>query len=148
MQDASVRLIEGDIAFDDRGSVSFVNGFAFDGVKRFYVVKNHSTAVVRAWHAHHREAKYVSVVQGAAIVGAVKIDDWESPSRDVAPARYVLAGGSPAVLYIPSGYANGFRTLTQNTIIQFFSTSSLEESRGDDTRFDACHWDIWNVTDR
>jgi dTDP-4-dehydrorhamnose 3,5-epimerase-like enzyme len=148
MQDSGVCVIQGNRAFDDRGSVSFVNDFSFAGVKRSYAVRNHSTEIIRAWHAHRREAKYVSVVQGAAIVGAVKIDDWESPSANVQPARYVLASGAPSILYIPSGYANGFKTLTEDTIVVFFSTSSLEESMGDDTRFDARHWDIWNVTDR
>ena len=148
MESDSVRLIRGGIAFDDRGSLSFANDFAFAGVKRFYAVRNHSSDVVRAWHAHRREAKYVSVLQGAAIVGAVKIDDWESPSPDVTPARYVLASGAPSVLYVPAGYANGFKTLTEDTIILFFSTASLEDSVGDDTRFEARYWDIWNVTNR
>ncbi|MGA3023282.1 MAG: dTDP-4-dehydrorhamnose 3,5-epimerase family protein [Bryobacteraceae bacterium] len=148
MQSPGVCLIKGNVAFDDRGSISFVNDFSFAGVKRSYAVRNHSTGVIRAWHAHRREAKYVAVVEGAAIVGAVQIDDWESPSADATPARYVLASGAPSVLYIPAGYANGFRTLTENTIVVFFSTSSLEDSVGDDTRFDARYWDIWNVTDR
>jgi len=30
----------------------------------------------------------------------------------------------------------------------FFSTSSLQESQGDDFRFDARYWDIWNVVER
>jgi dTDP-4-dehydrorhamnose 3,5-epimerase len=143
-----VRLIKGSSSFDDRGSVSFANDFTFAEVKRFYVVRNHSTGVVRAWHAHRREAKYVTVLQGAAIVGAVKIDDWAAPSPDMVPARHVLAAGNSSVLYVPSGYANGFKTLAQDTIVVFFSTASLEESAGDDTRYDARHWDIWNVTDR
>jgi len=128
--------------------VSFVNDFAFAGVKRFYAVRNHSRGVVRAWHAHRRESKYVTVVQGSAIVGAVKIDDWDSPSRDLTPHRYVLSAGAPSVLYIPAGFANGFKPLTEDAIILFFSTSSLEESAGDDTRYDARYWDIWDVVDR
>jgi hypothetical protein len=34
-------------------------------------------------------------------------------------------------------------TLDENTIIQYFSTSSLEESLGDDIRFKHDKWDIW-----
>jgi hypothetical protein len=30
----------------------------------------------------------------------------------------------------------------------FFSTSTLEESRGDDVRYDARYWDIWQVIER
>ena len=63
-------LLEGGLAVDDRGSVAFVNAFDFEGVKRFYVVANHRQGFVRAWHAHRREAKYVTVVTGAAVVAA------------------------------------------------------------------------------
>ena len=51
-------LFSGDVAVDDRGEVSFVNDFDFEGVKRFYTVKNHRRGFVRAWHAHRREAKH------------------------------------------------------------------------------------------
>jgi dTDP-4-dehydrorhamnose 3,5-epimerase len=139
---------EGGRAVDDRGEVGFVNDFNFAGVKRFYTVANHRSGFVRAWHAHRREAKYVTIVQGAAIVGAVEIDDWDAPSKDSKVYRYVLSSHKPSVLYIPAGYANGFMSLTEDTILIFFSTSTLEESRGDDVRYDARYWDIWQVIER
>jgi dTDP-4-dehydrorhamnose 3,5-epimerase-like enzyme len=141
-------LIAGGLAVDDRGELAFVNGFNFAGVKRFYLVSNHRAGLVRAWHAHRREAKYVTAVAGAAVLGAVRIDDWDSPSRELAVDRFVLSAHTPAVLYIPPGYANGFMSLTADLKLMFFSTSSLEESRGDDVRYDARHWDIWQVVER
>jgi dTDP-4-dehydrorhamnose 3,5-epimerase len=141
-------LYTGDLAVDDRGEVGFVNEFDFAGVKRFYTVKNHGALFVRAWHAHRREAKYVTVVEGAAIVGAVRIDNWEKPSRDLPAERFVLSAHKPAVLYIPPGYANGFMSLTQDLKLMFFSTASLEESRGDDFRYDSRYWDVWQVAER
>ena len=33
--------IPGDKIFDNRGSLSFVNSFGFNGVKRFYLIQNH-----------------------------------------------------------------------------------------------------------
>jgi dTDP-4-dehydrorhamnose 3,5-epimerase-like enzyme len=149
MADASAPvLIAGGLAVDDRGDLAFVNGFRFAGVKRFYLVSNHRAGLVRAWHAHRREAKYVTAVAGAAVLGAVRIDDWDSPSRELAVDRFVLSAHTPAVLYIPPGYANGFMSLTADLKLMFFSTSSLEESRGDDVRYDARHWDIWQVVER
>ncbi len=142
------RLIKGGLAVDDRGRVSFVNDFDFEGVKRFYTVENHTSGFIRAWHAHKKEAKYVLVVQGAALVGAVAIDDWDTPSKDAQVHRHVLSAASPAVLYVPAGYANGFMSLTEDTKIMFFSTSSLAESAGDDFRYDARHWDPWTVEER
>jgi dTDP-4-dehydrorhamnose 3,5-epimerase-like enzyme len=142
------KLLQGGLAVDDRGEVGFVNDFDFAGVKRFYTVKNHRPGFVRAWHAHRREAKYVGVLEGAALVGVVPIDDWERPSRDAEVHRFVLSANRPAVLFIPPGYANGFMSLTADTRLIFFSTSTLEESQEDDIRYDARYWDIWNVTER
>ena len=141
-------LIEGSLGVDDRGEVAFVNDFRFEGVKRFYTVVNHRVGFVRAWHAHRNETKYVTVVQGAAVVAAVAIDDWERPSKEARVHRYVLSAQKPAVLYIPAGHANGFMSLTGDAKLMFFSTSTLEESRGDDVRYEARYWDAWQVIER
>jgi dTDP-4-dehydrorhamnose 3,5-epimerase len=142
------RLIEGETRIDDRGQLSFVNDFSFDDVKRFYVVSNHQAGFIRAWHAHRHETKYVFVLQGAAIVGAVQIDDWKTPSRDSEVHSFVLSADKPAVLCVPSGFANGFKSLTTDTQVAFFSTATIEESQDDDIRFDSRYWDIWNVVER
>jgi dTDP-4-dehydrorhamnose 3,5-epimerase len=142
------QLIEGGLVLDDRGEVGFINDFNFDKVKRFYWVNNHKPGFVRAWHAHKREAKYVTVVQGAALIGAVEIDDWNTPSKDSKVWRYALSDHKPSILYIPAGYANGFMSLTEETKLIFFSTSSIEESKGDDFRFDARYWDPWQIIER
>ena len=146
----NIKLINGGIAVDDRGSLSFVNDYNFYGVKRFYQVTNFSTTTIRAFHGHLREAKYVYVAEGSAIVAAVKLDNVENPSKEEKVHRYILSDKKPQVLFIPPKYANGFRSLEENTRIQFFSTSSLEESKGDDYRFPVDYWgkDIWDVENR
>lgn len=141
-------LIEGGLAVDDRGKVAFVNDFSFEGVKRCYMVSNHRVGFVRAWHAHRREAKYIMVLKGEAIVAAVAIDDWDNPAKDSYINRYILSEQKPAVLYIPPAYANGFMTLSPDTLMMYFSTSSLEESQGDDIRYHARYWDPWQVEER
>ncbi len=142
------RLIEGEVRIDDRGELLFVNGFNFDGIRRFYIVSNHQAGCVRAWHAHRHEAKYVLVVQGVAIVAAVQIDDWQEPNRNSEVHRFVLSAAKPSILYIPPGFANGFKSLTADTKLVFFSTATIEESQNDDVRFDAHYWDIWAVVER
>ena len=57
------------------------------------------------------------VVQGSMLVCAVKIDNWDAPSPTLPIHRYVLSDRSPAVLYIPAGYANGFMSLTEDAKI-------------------------------
>lgn len=137
-------LIKGHKAKDARGVVSFVNKFIFSRVKRFYIIENKRKDFVRAWHGHKNEAKYVFVVLGQALIGAVKIDNWKSPSRRIKIYRFLLSSTNPAILCIPKGYANGFKSLTKDAKIIFFSTRTLTESQKDDFRFDAKYWDIWD----
>jgi len=148
-KDNCPQLIKGDIAVDDRGKLSFVNDFNFKGVKRFYIVENHQTNFTRAWHAHKKEAKYVIVLKGSAIVAAVKIDNWKKPSKKQKVFRYVLSEDKPSVLYIPNGYANGFKSLTSDLKIMYLSTSTIEESKGDDIRYSADYFpQVWDVVER
>jgi dTDP-4-dehydrorhamnose 3,5-epimerase-like enzyme len=137
-------MYKGDIAVDDRGKVTFVNDFNFEDVKRFYMVENHSKGFIRAWHGHKKEAKYVFVVSGAIILAILPIDDTK-PSVE----RYVLSADKPQVFHIPAGYYNGFKTLTDDTKVIFYSTATLEESKTDDERLYAnIKSDIWDVIER
>lgn len=143
-------VIEAGLAIDDRGSLTFANDFNFSDVKRFYMVENVSTDVIRAWHGHQREGKYVLVVKGSAIVAAVRMDDIISPSKDNEVNRYVFSEKKPQILFIPPGYANGFKALEPNTKVIFFSTSTLKESKDDDYRFPADYWGskVWEIENR
>lgn len=142
------KLIKGGIAVDDRGEVGFVNDFSFEKVKRFYTLSNHTKGFVRAWHGHKKESKYFYVISGAALICAVKVDNWESPGTSSEVKRFTLSGKNPSVLYIPAGYANGSMSLTDDTKIMVFSTSTLDESLKDDFRFPARLWNPWGVEER
>ena len=131
------KIINGGIAVDDRGSVRFINDFDFKGVKRFYHVENHKRGFIRAWHGHKKEGKYVYVVDGSALIGIVNMKTNKI-------SKYILSSKSPKILWIPPGYFNGFKSLEENTKIMFFSTTSLEESLGDDIRKDFDEWNIWS----
>lgn len=137
----SVKILTGGIAVDDRGSLRFVNDFDFSGVKRFYQVQNHRRGYIRAWHGHEREAKYVWVASGSALVGAVPLAAREGDLSEM--NKIVLSDMTPKILYIPAGYYNGFMNLEENTRILFFSTTTLEETQGDDIRKPYDAWNIW-----
>lgn len=139
--DSKVTLTNGDIVVDDRGCVKFVNDFDFDRVKRFYQVENHIAGFIRAWHAHKNEGKYIYVVSGSALVGTVDLD-----SKVI--TKNILSSDKPSVLWVPPNFANGFKTLTEDCKILFFSTSTLSESQGDDIRFAYDKWDIWDIAYR
>src|ERR1700750_995378 len=107
-------LMAGGLAADDRGELGFVNDFPSEAVKRFYTVANYRQGFIRAWHGHKREAKYVTAVSGAAVVGAVRIDNWDEPAKELPVERFVLSAHKPSILFVPAGYANGFMSLTQD----------------------------------
>lgn len=136
MENQNLEILQGGIAVDDRGSVTFINDFNFDGVQRFYQVENHRKGFIRAWHGHNKEGKYVYVVQGTALIGVVNMSTQEV-------SKYILSSKLPKILWIPPGNYNGFKSLEDNTKIMFFSTASLEESVGDDIRQEFDKWDIW-----
>lgn len=119
-----------------------------EGIKRFYVVSNHTPGFIRAWHYHDREEKYVFPVSGTAVLAAVEIDDKENPSKDLAIHRFVLSAEKPAILHIPAGFAHGSLTITAHTRLVFFSTSTLQESKEDDIRYPSHYWDPWTVESR
>lgn len=136
-------IYNGNVVTDDRGSVSFVNDFDFKDVKRFYMVQNHSKGFVRAWHGHKKESKYVLVVRGAVMVSVMPLDDLGEIDT------FILSDKKPQVLLIPAGNYNGFKTLTDDAQVMFFSTSTLEESKGDDIRLSANEFkEIWEVRER
>lgn len=120
-------MIKGNVFVDDRGSLRFVNDFDFSSVKRFYQVENHEQGFIRAWHGHKKEGKYVYVAQGSAWIGVIDMDD-------LTVEKYVLSCETPQILYIPPNKYNGFQTLTSDTIVLFFSTSTMDDAKGDDFR--------------
>jgi len=139
-----IEQFKGGIAVDDRGLVKFVNDFDFKNVKRFYQVENHEKGFIRAWHGHKKEGKYIYVPRGSVMIGVANLDTEE-------PKSYVLSDQTPRVLYVPPNHANGFMNLTDDAIIIFFSTSTMEETNGDDYRFPWNHFggeEFWEVERR
>ena len=143
-----IKKISGGVAVDDRGRLQFCNNFDMSGIKRFYVVSNHTEGFIRAWHAHKKESKYVYVVSGAALVAAVEIDDWDNPSKTLPIEKVVLSEDNPEIIRIPSGFAHGLMNLTSDTRIIFFSDSDLNDSAADDYRYPFDYWNPWVIEQR
>ena len=131
-------IVEGNLNVDNRGTVRFVNDFDFKNVKRFYQVENHRRGFIRAWHGHKIESKYMYVAKGSVLAGAVNLETEEID-------KFILSDVKPRVLWIPPNYANGFMTLTEDAVVIFFSSLTLEESKGDDLRFPYEKWNIWDI---
>jgi len=145
MNSNNSEIISMGISFDDRGSVRFLNSLDLIQWKRFYIVENNSTGFIRAWHGHKYESKLMVVLSGSVLVGTLAINDFENPSKEEVPIRRVIHASANEALYIPAGNVNGFMSLTSETKVMFFSSSTLEQSKKDDYRFNWDYWNIWEV---
>ncbi len=143
----SPEILRGGTAVDDRGTLAYLNVAPLGNVVRLYMIENFSTGTIRAFHGHKIEEKFALVVSGSAIIVLAKMV-VEARLED--PDRYVLSARNPQLLYIPAGYANGFRSLEPNTKILFFSSTTIEEAKTDDYRFPYDYFgkEIWEVENR
>jgi dTDP-4-dehydrorhamnose 3,5-epimerase-like enzyme len=121
-----------DVSADDRGIfVPFItnadkltdNQLA---IKRIYYVYNHGKNVIRGFHFHKFEWKYFIAVSGAIKVLAIDPDHSEKVYTFISSSR------KPNLVVIPPGFANGWISLEDNTVLVCASTSTLEESIADD----------------
>lgn len=135
-------LIQGGRHQDARGTVSFVNGFQFKGVDRFYWVKAGRASVPRGWVGHRREHKWFTVVAGKSLIAVVAPDDWSQPARDLPVTRFKLSADTPQVLHVPPGYATGSVNFSPDTVLMIFSSGKIEDVAGDDFRFPVDQWPI------
>lgn len=135
-------LIQGACHLDERGSVSFVNGFDFKGVDRFYWIEASQSGLPRGWVGHQRDHKWFSVVRGEVLVAVVRPDQWQNPRPDLPVERYVLSAANPQVLHVPPGHATGSVHLTPEAILMIFSSGKIEDAQSDNFRFPATQWPI------
>lgn len=133
-------LIKGGIHTDHRGQISFVNNMKFDVIERFYIISNSAENPLRAWQGHKTDNKYFYCIQGVIRVYYVKIDNWESPSKDLKVDSVVLSALESNILHIPEGYANAIQSLETGSKLISFSTLPLDRTSEDDIRFDSNTW--------
>ncbi len=135
-------IIQGDSHTDDRGTISFVNDFKLEGVNRFYTIHHPNTSIIRAWQGHTHDSKYYYAVKGSWIVAWVKID-FDKPEEEWI-AEYVKIDASESkIVFLPPGYANGFKALEEDSIIIGFNASG-EEDEKEVLRWEASRWLDWS----
>ena len=135
-------IISGGKYQDSRGSISFVNDFKFEEVKRFYIIEHQDTSVIRAWQGHKVEKKYFYVVKGSFEIKAIKPDNWENPSKDLLAETFILNENESNILCLPQGFINGFKALEENSKLMVFSNMDNEDSGNDLIRFPLDYWDF------
>lgn len=127
-----VNLIQGGIAKDERGQIRFVNEFDMSLVKRFYIIKNVDTELVRGWRAHRIEQRWFYVLSGIFSVDLVKIDNWEQPSISLPVERKILKAEEMQVLHVPAGYGTAFRALATDSELLVYADYPVAHAPLDD----------------
>lgn len=138
--DIKPQLIEGGIFKDDRGTISFVNGFDFPQVKRFYIIENADSSLFRAWQGHKVEYKYFFPLEGNFMIYLIKVDNWDNPNKKLIPDVYQVSSRKPVVLVVPPGYANGIKSLDDNAKLMVFATSTIEDA--ENIKYPHNYWNI------
>jgi len=126
---------------DDRGYFTAIN---FEqGMKRAYLIKNHSAGTVRAFHGHKKESKSLYCLKGAFKVICISMEtgEWKA---------FAITEKGNNVLKIPTTIYNGFVSLTDDSELLVLSDSTFEESVGDDFRlpYNVLGKEVWEVEHR
>jgi dTDP-4-dehydrorhamnose 3,5-epimerase len=137
-------LIQGGSHTDNRGTISFVNGFTLPDINRFYTITQSPENGPRAWQGHRHEYKHFYCSKGAFLIALVKIDDWEKPSEHLDYLTFELHAEKSQVLVVPGGYANGMLARADDSQLIVFSQWTVEEALHDEFRFDKSRWINWN----
>jgi dTDP-4-dehydrorhamnose 3,5-epimerase len=136
-------VINGGKFIDDRGEIQFVNDFDMSEIRRFYTIFHPNISIIRAWQGHKIETRWFFCTEGSFDIRIVKIDNWESPSEDLIPKKFILNANNPTVLKIENGYVNGMKAISQNSKLISFSNFKLGENSNDEFRFDKNLWTNW-----
>lgn len=127
-----IKLIQGGVAKDYRGQIRFVNDFDMSQVKRFYIIKNGDTELVRGWRAHRIEQRWFYVLSGSFTLDLVTIDDWENASPELLVERKVIKAEDMQVIHVPAGYGTAFQALEEGSELLVFADYGIEHAKHDD----------------
>lgn len=141
---SEIKVIQGEIYRDERGTISSLNEFHFEGVRRTYIIHHPDASVIRGWHAHQHERKWFYCVKGSFTVALVKIDNWESPSPSLPAEIFHLDENDSKIVCVPAGYANCLKANEAGSVLQVYSDKILQDALGDSWRYDKNLWVDWN----
>lgn len=133
-------VIEGEVFTDHRGTITSLNDFHLDGVRRIYFIHHPDASVVRGWHGHQNERKWFYCVKGTFDVAVVKIDNWENPSPDLRPEVFRLTEKDSRIVCVPAGYANCLKTSCEGSVMMVLSDKILPDAYADSWRYDSSLW--------
>ncbi|MDM1295927.1 WxcM-like domain-containing protein [Sphingobacterium sp. N143] len=134
-------IIQGGIAKDERGQIRFVNEFDMSLVKRFYIIRNADTKLVRGWRAHRIEQRWFYVLSGSFNVDLVKIDNWDSPDPSLYIKNVILRAADMQIFHVPPGYGTAFRALDANSELLVYADYPVTHTPMDDYTWESDYFE-------
>lgn len=134
---------------DDRGLlIPFTDDIDHSLFRRCYRVENYGRGIIRGLHYHMKEIKIFTIVSGAGkfitleIPSDLAIENDYNKISDFARQHpnniksFILSSRHHGVLFIPAGFANGWVSLEDHTILVALSNLRYEDAKNDDIRID------------
>jgi len=144
-QNCSAQKIQGGVSIDKRGQIRYVNDFDMSLVKRFYIIKNSDTELIRGWRAHKVEQRWFYLLSGSFELNIVKIDNWANPSVDLDIETIKLSADELQVIHLQAGYGTAFRALEENSELLVFADYGVEHAAFDDYTWPVDYFQIEEV---
>ena len=135
-----IKVLQGEIFSDYRGSIKSLNNFDFEGVQRMYTIKHPDPNVIRGWHGHQFEKKWFYCIKGEFSLAFVKIDDWKNPSPDLTTERFTLNESNSQIICLPAGYANCIKATMKESILLVLSGALYPKCLEDSWRWEPKMW--------
>ena len=143
MSKLAPHIIYGKNYIDERGELKFYNDFDMSSIKRMYFTTILNTKLIRAWQGHTIQSRWFCCIKGSFLVKLIKIDNWKSPSEELPVLKYKLSSKKKEILFIPSGYVNGFKALQSDSKLMIMSNYGFSEAENDEFRYDKNKWSKW-----
>ena len=130
------KIFQGNAHSDDRGTLFHNNNFDATKVKRFYIIENKDTQLIRGWQGHKIEQRWFSATQGSFKIALIEIDDWKNPSKALLPFTFELKSTQLNILHIPSGFISSIQSLEENSKLLVMADYLLGKIK-DEYRYEA-----------
>ena len=123
------KMINGDCFEDDRGSLYYNNSFDVTVIKRVYIIKNKDNFIIRGWQGHKIEQRWFSAITGSFRIKLIRIDNWESPSKDLPVILHKINADRLDVLHVPKGYVTSIQAISEKAKLLVMADFLLGETK-------------------
>ena len=137
-------LHQGGSFTDNRGTLRFVNEKVPGIYRRFYLITQADTTIIRAWQGHLQEEKAFYAISGSFVIAIVSPACFEEPGDDENPDFFELSEKNNHFLRVPGGCYTGIKALTSDSTLLVLSALDFAGSKADDYRQPAHRWVDWN----